>query len=335
MLELLRCAQHMDLIEEHINDDPEFTRFAKKTFTKEFHAINTDLHWFALFLHPLCRRLAISQASKSKVFTDAENFAIHLAQKWQWTEKAAVQLLRDLQTYSLGHKPFSGGLKNAQTWWEELPVSSIDCPLKSMALSIFALVPHSAEVERLFSSLGGIQGVRRSLLDVQTFERLGKMRCHLNSLLHDEAAANGRTLRQQHAHMHTQTGGGINEDLITQLQQVTEPTPTAASPPSEDVDNSDPSNLSVEDLDEEFERLDERESDELAPNMEGGNIDQFTGPEDNSAVPVGEVYNLVELQKVLEGVAPTFVAEDPQIHHGVGASVSWDRDTLKMKAGLL
>ena len=35
-------------------DDPAFADHAKNMLNVHFHAMNTDIHWLALFLHPLC-----------------------------------------------------------------------------------------------------------------------------------------------------------------------------------------------------------------------------------------------------------------------------------------
>lgn len=259
---------HIMRVEHHVNDDIEFANHARRTFNKEFHAMNTNLHWFALFLHPLCRRLAISQAVKSRTFSEAEDIALSLAKKWNWSQQSVIGLLANLQSYHLGRTPFSGGQKNARVYWEELPVNGQDYPLKTLALIIFSLVPHSAEVERLFSSLGGIQGVRRSRLDVRTFEKMGRFRCHLNSLLHDKARSEGRTLRRTQAHMHTREGGGVDEELVAQMEQDLTIRPVLSTITSgTDTDLSGPEDLSLEDLAAEFDKLEriERQEENKGP----------------------------------------------------------------------
>jgi hypothetical protein len=45
--------------------DVGFYNHAISVLMKEFHSINSPLHWFALFLHPLCCNLAISSATHS------------------------------------------------------------------------------------------------------------------------------------------------------------------------------------------------------------------------------------------------------------------------------
>lgn len=78
-----------------------------------------------------------------------------------------------------------------------------DCPLKSVALCLHHLVSRAAEVERLFSSLGDIQGKRRSRLGVQVVEKLGHLRSHYISVLHEEfekASKMGARAHRTNAH---------------------------------------------------------------------------------------------------------------------------------------
>jgi hypothetical protein len=46
-------------------EDIGFWMHAKAIFNREFHSMNTDVHALALFLHPMCWKLAVSQAAKS------------------------------------------------------------------------------------------------------------------------------------------------------------------------------------------------------------------------------------------------------------------------------
>lgn len=65
MLELLRCACHLHLLSLTEGDDPAFHDHTRTMFMHEFHEMNTDIHALALFLHPRCRKLAVSQVAKS------------------------------------------------------------------------------------------------------------------------------------------------------------------------------------------------------------------------------------------------------------------------------
>ncbi|KAF8580655.1 hypothetical protein K439DRAFT_1415198 [Ramaria rubella] len=205
MLELLRCARDYVRLEILSTGDVPFAYHAKATFNTEFHKMDTELQFFALFLHPLCRSLAISQVAKSRSLKDACQIGGAIAQKWGWTTTTTRKLLDDLKAYFAGKSLFTGGSKNAREWWEQRAVTFEEHPLKSMTVTIFSLVPHSAEVERLFSNLGGIQSVRRSNLTVANFERLGKLRSHYTAILIQE----GLLTKCQHAHMHTRPGGGV------------------------------------------------------------------------------------------------------------------------------
>jgi hypothetical protein len=64
-----------------------------------------------------------------------------------------------------------------------LPTTADKNPLKALTIMIHSIVPHTAEVERLFSALGGTQSTKRCNLSVSTFETLGKLHanysCHL------------------------------------------------------------------------------------------------------------------------------------------------------------
>ncbi|KAG2360986.1 hypothetical protein BDR07DRAFT_1288367, partial [Suillus spraguei] len=56
--------------------------------------------------------------------------------------------------------PFAGGQADGLAWWENLPVNSDAHPLKAFAIIILSIVPHAAEVEHLFSELGGMQSAK-------------------------------------------------------------------------------------------------------------------------------------------------------------------------------
>ena len=100
-----------------------------------------------------------------------------LATQWIWDEPTAKSL-NDLLAYHLSEAPFAGGIEDVFSWWIKLPIRAEDHPLKTVAVTLFSIVPHSAEVERLFSDLGGIQGVKWSNLAVETFEQLTTLWSH-------------------------------------------------------------------------------------------------------------------------------------------------------------
>lgn len=60
MLELIQCARQMMRLQIEDGEDIGFWMHAKTVFNCEFHAINTNTHALALFLHPMCWKLAVS-----------------------------------------------------------------------------------------------------------------------------------------------------------------------------------------------------------------------------------------------------------------------------------
>ena len=113
-------------------------------------------NWFVLFLHPLCQKLVISSTSHSWSLKDALTIALGIAKRYNWAEAIASNLAKDIKGYYLGHAPFADGKANRKSWWEDLTLASASLhPLKVMAIKIFSIIPHTAEVELLFSSLGG------------------------------------------------------------------------------------------------------------------------------------------------------------------------------------
>ena len=65
MLQLIwahRAVVNAPIVE---GDDPAFTEHANNVLNTQFHAMNTDFHWLALFLYPLFRKLAVSTAPHS------------------------------------------------------------------------------------------------------------------------------------------------------------------------------------------------------------------------------------------------------------------------------
>ncbi|KAF8589854.1 hypothetical protein K439DRAFT_1651449 [Ramaria rubella] len=182
MLELLRCAWDYVRMEILSTD---------------------DIYTFCPFLHPLCHSLAISQVAKSQSLKDACQIGGAIVQKWGWTTTTTQKLLDDLKAYSAGKSLFT------RVMFEEHP-------LKSMAVTIFSLVPHSAEVKRLFSNLGGIQSVQRSNLTVANFEWLGKLCSHYTAILIQE----GLLTKHQHTHMHMRPGGLV---LPVSTEEIPEP----------------------------------------------------------------------------------------------------------------
>ncbi|KAG2075583.1 hypothetical protein BDR04DRAFT_1114750 [Suillus decipiens] len=63
--------------------------------------MNTDIHALALLLQSMCRRLAVSQAAKSRTFEQmcTAALALDIAKQWRWDGDRAVKLVENLKQY--------------------------------------------------------------------------------------------------------------------------------------------------------------------------------------------------------------------------------------------
>ncbi|KAG2063738.1 hypothetical protein BDR04DRAFT_1235428 [Suillus decipiens] len=153
--------------------------------------MNTDIHALALLLQSMCWRLAVSQAAKSRTFEQmcTAALALDIAKQWRWDGDQAVKLVENLKQY----------------------YQCKDIPIE---ITLFSIVPHAADVERLF---GEIQSVKCCNLTVRTFETLEKLHNNYSYHVHQHALAAGQPVRRKHAHMHTQNNDGIDTDLAMDL----------------------------------------------------------------------------------------------------------------------
>ncbi|KIO32494.1 hypothetical protein M407DRAFT_66689 [Tulasnella calospora MUT 4182] len=327
MLELLRCAREISHLSPAIElgDSLPFSFHAKAAFNREFTKLNTDIHFLALYLHPLCRRLAVSNAPRSRKFKEVCVIAGTLAKKLGWTQNITTKLLSDLQEYHACRPPFTGGTADGAAWWRELPgVSATEHPLKGMALIIFAIVPHTAEVERVFSSLGGFHSPRRSRLSVENLEMLGKLRSHYVGLLHEM----GRTKdRRHHTHSRIPKEPGVDANLVSRLIQENVTDALDADQAARELREvaeiraEMDEELTVADIDRAFAEL------ELEKTTENANTRE---------IDALEVYSMDDLRKVDEGMAPKSVEDDLSAltaEEG-GSTATWNLETLLTKAGI-
>lgn len=147
MLELIRCARDFNRLRLEEDDDYGFWEHAKLSFNRRFHAMNTRVHQLALFLHPFCRKLAIGQAASGRSLEFMIKVALEIAKKWNWPLERAKKLVEDMKTYHVFRGVFSGAAKDGLDWWESLPVTAEEHPLKVLAIILFSIVPHAADVE--------------------------------------------------------------------------------------------------------------------------------------------------------------------------------------------
>ncbi|KAF8122145.1 hypothetical protein EV363DRAFT_1557947 [Boletus edulis] len=275
--------------------------------------MNTDHHSLALFLHPMCRKLAISQAANGRHFEFMVTTALSIAKQWQWGEEDAKALINNLKEYQRCTGVFAGGQADALDWWECLPVTAKQCPLKTMAVILHSVVPHAADVERYFSALGSTQSAKRCNLTVETFEALSKLRSNYSQHLYKMDRMAGKSTHRKHAHMHTQPQRGIDTGLVNNLVK----TFTWSPPLGVDSDGDDdllagPESITDAELIEAFETVNHATVD-LDVDSESG---QMIDPDlviDGNEVLEGLVYDFKELEAVTKGSVPIGFVEDISI----------------------
>ncbi|KAG1787562.1 uncharacterized protein HD556DRAFT_1448571 [Suillus plorans] len=317
----------MSTLQLEDGDNTEFFTHAKSVFNRRFYSINTKYHTLALFLHPMCHKLAVTQAASGRPFEFMVKVALEIALQWKWSKAKADTLVADLKAYNLCHAPFAGGQADGLAWWENLPVNSDTHPLKGFAIIILSIVPHAAEVERLFSDLGGTQSPKCCNLSVGTFKTLGKVRANLHYHIHLKNVADGKPTQRCHAHMHTSELPGIDTDIAKQLE-----TNFAFVPPLSAVsgDNLEgPESISLNDIDAEFSRLEDIRNTEKT--MEFASNWDVDGKE----VLEGRAFDFAELRRVDEGLVPTTIEDEIMVaDHDANEVGTWNIDSMLLSSGL-
>ncbi|KAJ6602104.1 hypothetical protein B0H10DRAFT_2230324 [Mycena sp. CBHHK59/15] len=251
------------------DEDAGFLAHAKATFDRRFIKIATPIHWVALFLHPSCCKLSLSGNHRDGLGKSLDfmiKTALGIAKQWQWGSDKAKKLAEDLKAYNQFKSPFTG--------------------IKTLATVLHSIAPHSADVEHLFSELGGIQSPQRNGWLVDTMEKVGRVRGHLSYRLFEKKKKEGKPTQRKHAHMHTQPALGIDSDLAKDLEN-----PITWIPPLSGADDDDDP---TEDLVQKaYNELKKRVADE-------GDSDE-TESEGLGSVVGGEMVDFNELDKVERG----------------------------------
>jgi hypothetical protein len=104
------------------------------------------------------------------------------------SNKKVVYIIGQMANFKCGESYYSTKYSSSYIkptiWWQ-----MVDDPndyLKSLALKLFSIIPHSVACERTFSMLGFLYGKRRQCLSVSTVEMIAKIRCYLLSDMKNE-----------------------------------------------------------------------------------------------------------------------------------------------------
>lgn len=307
MLEFIYASREVSIVRLEDGEDPEFLTHAQRIIRQEFHAMNTDVHWLALYLHPLCRPLATTGSIYSRTFNDAKRIAFEIAKKWDWASDLVLGLKANLKLYNNGDRPFNGGSLDAQEWWEGLNISGEDYPLKIFAIRLFSIVPHAAEVERLFSNLGGIQSVRRSNLTVPKMLTLSMLRNNYQEAAQKLDDKEGKTRRRATAGI----GAGERIEELTEAYKPYE----EVSPPEDDLAGLE--SISLDELDAAFGNV--NSGDRQVPESADGCA---------ANVELGEVYAINELDRIRCGIAAPSLSEQTKLTMRGSGDKTWTVDDL-------
>ncbi|KAN0080283.1 hypothetical protein V8E55_009849 [Tylopilus felleus] len=324
MLELIRAARKMSQIALDDGDHAGFWMHAKQVFNRRFHVMNTDYHSLALYLHPMCCKLATSQVANGRNFEFMLTTALTITQQWWWSESEAKSLVYDLKEYQKCTGAFAGAQADALGWWEQHPVTAKQCPLKAMAIILHLVAPHAANVKWYFSGLGGTQSVKRCNLTVDTFEALSKLH---SSYVH-----------HLHTHMHTQPQLGINPEVAADLTKNFTGVPPLAAQSESDSDDclAGPEAVTDEELSSAFDALKRKKRDlETALPVSSSGI--LVDPElelDGNEVLEGQVYSWDELDTINNGTQPTGFVEDICVLDKSGNG-RWDIQALLLSEGVV
>ncbi|KAJ7200621.1 ribonuclease H-like domain-containing protein, partial [Mycena pura] len=252
MLQLLAAARRLSLLKHEEDDLKGFFTHAHKIVDKRFRMIATPLHRLALFLHPLCRKFATSGTGRKP------------SARFCW--------MTSMRTYYACRENFSGGKKDILTWWHELPIMSVAHPLKGFAIAIHSIVPHAAEIERLFSQLDGVQSKKRINLSVDTFVKLAK--CRSNYV--QEAIDRGGAVKSKKEHPRARVDEPAAVSDGPTLAGAEEIRDERWEPPLVAIDSEGTEDAPVSGLDAVFPELEERLTQERDKDSEGSLADDLS-----------------------------------------------------------
>ncbi|KAL5732222.1 hypothetical protein ACHQM5_004869 [Ranunculus cassubicifolius] len=149
---------------------------ATRKIVKEYE---DPIYFIALFLHPACKNLAMSQKmTGEKIVREA----LEIAKVWRFTKNEAGSLFKELINYKNGDAPFSDlnerSGRSARDFWDKFCGASP--MLRRFAKKLFAILPHSGSCERLFSTLGLINTKTSSnRLELERLNMVAQIKCDL------------------------------------------------------------------------------------------------------------------------------------------------------------
>jgi hypothetical protein len=170
-LQLLSLAA---IIRENVAGPEDFRLHCSRVMTRRWNDLNDEIHLLAYFLHPTTRGRGIN----ASLFPGIAQTAASMWKNQGYGKTSTLKLLSQLMKFKNMEKPydlpFSPDFMTPSLWWNTME-DSIGSELKTIAIKLLAITPHSAACERTFSVLGWIHTKARNRLLVERLEAIGKM----------------------------------------------------------------------------------------------------------------------------------------------------------------
>ncbi|GBB84292.1 hypothetical protein RclHR1_09910008 [Rhizophagus clarus] len=150
-----------------------FQNHVINSINKRWESFNVMPYILAYFLHPGYRGNGLKN-----MWTKISEYAQKLWENMGYNIDDQEILITQMLNFKAKQGTYSTAfVKNRVTpctWW----MSCEDQPpfLRDLALKVFAVTPHSASCERMFSVLGWLYGKKRTTLDTNTIESIAKVR---------------------------------------------------------------------------------------------------------------------------------------------------------------
>ncbi|CAG8730422.1 8917_t:CDS:2 [Dentiscutata erythropus] len=165
---MLKMSENSDI-------DQEFIEHAKNIINIRAKEFDEPIYYLSFFLHPKFRKIAVS---KKLSLDNMLIYALTFAQKWNFTREQANQISEQLNNYFNNEPPYNSVLTlEPRLYWKRLSYGAE--ALKTLALKIFAIRPHAAGVEQLFSSMGLTKTKSRNRLTTPTLKIISQIKSAL------------------------------------------------------------------------------------------------------------------------------------------------------------
>jgi hypothetical protein len=198
------------IITENTAGPQDFRSHCITKFTRRWNELDDVVHLLAYFLNPATRGKGMS----ASLFPAIAETAASMWKDQGAGKTSTLRLLSQLMKFKNGEKPydmpFSSDFMTQVLWWHSIE-DSCGSELKTVALKLLSITPHSAACERTFSVLGWIHSKARNRLLVPRLEAIAKM--YLYNLSHGDTDTNMLDSRSSHtASSSTVTSASTTDD---------------------------------------------------------------------------------------------------------------------------